>query len=253
MYKPINQREKETKMLKDICKRSEMFMARTKVGQFPTYVIKPDDLTNGEKEVLFNSVYLVGLNAFIQNSSVEMEKDIYDHLFGEDVLYITFSNSIDWRCVDVGEPRAIAFLGFRDIQVENENMLYISGICVDPSYQGYGIGSALMKEAEKRGEYQLTSLRTQNPVMKQAFDNIAGGFSYPNGAKVPEDIKKIGKLLANKFGAEKYAEHNLFCREAYGSSLYGIAITSHNNISYNEKFAELNRDAGDAMFCIKRC
>jgi len=252
MYNPITQRRKETKMLKEICKRSKRFLAKTKVGEFPTYILDPSTLTASEKEVVFNAVYLVGVNAFIQNTSKEMEQDIYEHLFGEDFLYITFSNDIEWRGYH-GESKAIAFLGFRDILIENKNMLYISGICVDPSYQGYGLGTYLMKEAHKRGSYQAMSLRTQNPVMKQAFDKLVGGFSYPNGSKIPEDIQKIGQFLAQTFGAKKYQEEKMFCKNAYGSSLYGIAINSKNDQRYNQKFDELNRDAGDAMFCVKHC
>jgi len=250
MYQSTPTQEK--KMLKQVLDRSTKVDVQSKVGQLPTYIIRPDDLTDDEKTAVFNAVYFVGLSAFIQNPSTAMEEDIAEHLFSEDVLVVTFSNEIDWRNIAIGSPRAIAFLGYRDIQVEDKNMLYISGICVDPSYQGNGIGSALMSIAYERGDYQITSLRTQNPVMKQAFDKTIGGSSHPNGVKIPQDIKAIGILLAKTFGAKNYDANSLRCHKAYGSSLYGLEINSNNSDYLNTKFNSIDRDEGDALFCIKR-
>ena len=250
MYKSTT--KEEATMLRQALAKGERINVRSKVGSNPTYIIRPDELTDEEKNAVFGAVYFVGLSAFVQNPSKEMEEDIAEHLFQEEVLMITFSNEIDWRNVAVGSPRAIAFLGYRDMKVGNDNMLYISGICVDPSYQGKGIGSALMCEAYKRGTYQITSLRTQNPVMKQAFDKIIGGSSYPNGVKVPQDIKEIGSLLADTFGVKDYDANSLCCHNTYGSSLYGIEIDSYNDDNLNTKFNSIDRDEGDALFCIKR-
>lgn len=239
-------------MLNGILDRSDRVMLQSRLGTNPTYFLKPAELTEEEKRVVFEAVYFIGLSAFVQNPSKEMEEDIREHLFSEDVLAVVFSNKIDWRGVVVGDPRAIAFLGYRDMPYNGDNILYISGICVDPAYQGNRIGSALMTKAYKRGKYTITSLRTQNPVMKQSFDTIIGGHSYPNGAKIPEDIKEIGQFLADTHSVDNYDRNSMRCKRVYGSSLYGINPFSYNDEVTDVKFNSIDRDEGDALFCIKR-
>lgn len=253
MYQPIAKRKKEVKMLETIISKSDSFICRSKVGDFQTYQLNPDDLSEEEKSAVFNAVYFIGLTAFVQNPSEKMEKDIYAHLFEEETLFVTFSKPIDWRGSNETMPRAIAFLAYRGIRINNEDVLYISGICVDPSYQGSGIAMSLMNEAYKRGFYKALALRTQNPVMKQAFDKSIGGASYPNGdMEIPENVKSIGNELSKIFKAGNYNRDTLHCINCYSSSLYGLEIESKNDDCINKEFCKLGRDKGDAMFCIKR-
>lgn len=250
MYKPTT--KEEAIMLTTVINRSKKIVTTSKYGQHPTYVLDVPTLSDDEKQVIFEATYFVGLSAFAQNPSEAMEKDIFEHLFAEDVLMLTFNNKFDWRNLGAGSPRVIGFFSFRTIKTENETILYLSGMCIDPAFQGYRIGKSLLEYTLSNYEHTAIAMRTQNPVAKQNFDLGVGGESYPNGHKIPEDIIAIGELLATTLNTKEYHKHSLVCRGAYGSSMYGIDVNSRNNDKLNTMFNRLNRAEGDAIFCIKR-
>lgn len=236
--------------MEKLIKSSEWFFVKTKVGELQGHCFLPAMLTETEKQTIFEYVYFVGLSAFIQNPSEEMEKDIYNHLFNEDRLYIVLNKTIPWGASTVGEARVIAFLSTRDIETKKGNMLYISGICVDPAYQGKGLGTSLMNEAYKRGSYKVASLRTQNPVMKQAFDLTIGGVSHPNGTKPPQEVLSIADELAQILKVKNYQSERMVCPAVYGSCLYGIEPSSRSDY-YDNKFNEIDKQKGDSILCVK--
>ena len=81
MYKSTT--KEEATMLRQALAKGERINVRSKVGSNPTYIIRPDELTDEEKNAVFGAVYFVGLSAFVQNPSKEMEEDIAEHLFQE--------------------------------------------------------------------------------------------------------------------------------------------------------------------------
>lgn len=252
MYNLIKNTKKERCIMQALLNSSktEVINVKTKVGEYKGYRFFPSELTEEEKQVMFQYVYFVGLSAFIQNPSEQMEADIYKHLFNEDALYLVFNKDLLWSGENIGETRVIAFLSTRDIVTKYGNMFYVSGICVDPALQGYGVGKSLMTAAYTRGTYKVASLRTQNPVMQQSFDGIPGGKSYPNGHKPPKEVLNIASELAVTLKTAKYDADKMFCPECYGSCLYGVEPDSRDN-HYSDKFKEINKQSGDSMLCVK--
>ncbi|NCC19168.1 MAG: N-acetyltransferase [Bacteroidia bacterium] len=251
MYQPINQRQQEVRTMKALLKRSKSFSLWTRAGKFQGYEFIPSELTKEEKDTLFRAVYLVAINAFVQNPSVEMEQDIYDHLFNEDKLYIVLNGYVGWG---FGVPReienikVISFLSTRDIQTSVGKMLYLSGICVDFAYQGKGIGQGLMKHS-MQGEYTLYSLRTQNPVMQESFDRALGKHSFPNSVETPNEVLNIGQELADMLKTKEYLKDQMLCKNQYGGSLYGIQPDSETD-HYSNKYRQINRYKGDSLLCV---
>ena len=83
---------------------------------------------------------------------VEMLRTIYKR---EDVagykdgdLDYYFAHGEDWICVAEIDGRVEGFLSI-EAHREQENYLYYDDFCVSAGHRGRGIGSALMKEAEK--------------------------------------------------------------------------------------------------------
>jgi ribosomal protein S18 acetylase RimI-like enzyme len=234
--------------MKNLIEKSEKFVVGTKIGKFEGRRFIPAELSEEEKQTLFEYTYFVALNAFIQNPSLAMEEDIYNHLFHEESLYVVFNRMTGWGATD--DVRVVAFLSTRDIETSKGLMLYISGICVDPSFQGYGLGKALMDESFKKYDYHVASLRTQNPVMKESFDRSIGGCSHPNGCVPPKDVRDVAKELADVLQMVNFSENTLFDKKTYGTCLYGIEPTSKSDY-YNDKFNEISKQAGDSMLCVK--
>ncbi|MDO9231009.1 MAG: GNAT family N-acetyltransferase [bacterium] len=222
--------------------KGEQFRLLSKVGELWGWRLISSDLSAEEKAIIFQHSYQVGMNAFSQKHSAEMEYDVYSHLFNNDQLFIVVNEKLS----------VSAFLTSRDIDFGGKKILYISRVCVDPLRQGYGISRKLIEEAYKRGEhYDAMALKTQNPVMKECFDKCIGGKSYPdNGAKPPREVEEAGIFLANLLKAEKYHTQSLIIKGAYGKCLYGVELSSRDE-AYNDQFNKLDKSAGDSMLCIK--
>lgn len=231
-------------------KKGEQFKLLSKIGELWGWRLSPSELSEGEKAILFKHSYHIGVKAFIQKYSSEIEEDIYGHLFKEDKLFII--TNINCDSIAEQELFVMAFLTCRDINFNGKKILYLSGICVDPLYQGYGIIGNLINEAYKRGErYDIMALRTQNPVMKQCFDKCIGGKSHPDSRiKLPREVEEVGAFIAKLLEARNYQVRSFIMKGVYGSCLYGTEPFSRDEF-YNDQFSKLNKLAGDSMLCIK--
>lgn len=229
-------------MKKLLKQKGDQFRVPSKIGDLWGWRLIPSDLSEREKSKIFKHSYEVGMNAFAQKHSSEMEKDVWNHLFNEDNLFIVEKEDDD---------NALAFLTSRIINFNGKKVLYISGVCVDPKYQGYGISRNLINETYKMGFCNIIALRTQNPIMKECFDKSIGGYSYPNNSmSPPEEIEKIGIFIADTLKAKEYHAQTFIVKGAYGKCLYGIEPLSFNE-AYNEQFMTLDKSVGDSMLCIK--
>lgn len=234
-----------------LVKKGRRFSLLSKAGGLWGWRLSPSDLSDGEKSVIFDNCYKVGLKAFVQEDSLQMKADVYHHLFKEDSLLIVMDNDPTQE-EDLIKFSVVAFLTSRSLDFNGKKILYLSGICVDPLYQGCGISGKLINETYELGEYyNVMALKTQNPVMKQCFDNCIGGKSSPNiGTEVSEEIERIGLFFADLFKVENYQAQSLIMKGIYGSCLYGCVPISRDE-SYNTLFNQLNKLAGDSMLCLK--
>lgn len=234
-----------------LVEKGRRFSLSSKAGGLWGWHLSPSDLSDGEKDIIFDNCYKVGLKAFVQKDSPQMKTDVYHHLFQEDSLLIVMDNDFT-QTEDSTGASVVAFLTSRSLDFNGKKILYLSGICVDPSYQGFGISGKLINEAYELGKYyDVMALKTQNPVMKQCFDNCVGGKSSPNiGAEISKEIERIGLFFADLFKVENYQAQSLIMKGIYGSCLYGCVPISRDE-SYNILFNQLDKSAGDSMLCLK--
>jgi GNAT superfamily N-acetyltransferase len=240
------------------------FVCKTKVGDLPGYHIdNPGHLSDDQKQHVFRSLYPVALSAFSQEPSDEIARDVYNHLFSVDGLLIVVEEN-DGQSV----PVAFRMWKFIEHSVVEGDILYLAGMCVQRSHQGQGIGSALLDyvlHQDLRRQVvgvdqicplppcQYVALRTQNPVMKRAFDKATGYTSYPCSVNddIPEHVQQVAAKVAHHLGDDAIDLDTLTTSGLYGRSLYG-----HNphtsDPTYESLFNRMDKTHGDAMVCVWR-
>lgn len=227
------------------------------------HIDNPGFLSDEDKKRVFEELYPVAVSAFSRERSEEMEKDVWEHVFSVDGLLVV-TDIID------GKETVVAFRMWQFIEysVTEGDILYLAGMCVHKDYQGKGIGRALLDYVLWQDlRRQFTSvdqicplppcryvvLRTQNPVMKRAFDKATGVVSYPCevGGEIPESIRKVAQKVANFLGDTGFDSATLTSPALYGHSLYGHN-PSVDDPRYKRLFNDMNLNRGDAMVCVWR-
>lgn len=218
------------------------------------YHFNPRTMSDEDKDFVFRSVYPVGLEAFSQNASEGMENDIADHIFNTDnLLVIRSDGTIKFGSMEIGVPRPIAFCVWQTYDLPIGRALYISGVCVNPSWQGRGIGRAMQQYAYayesldgKRVDYAFMS--TQNAVEKLSFDRAFMVKSFPKHNVA--DVHQHGQMFAHVRGLTNYDHKDMRLKRHYGgSSLYGVLPKCENG-AYEALFERLDRSVGDAYLCV---
>lgn len=212
------------------------------------YDFVPKDITDEtERDFIFRSLFPVGLEAFVQNPSVEMEEDIKAHLFDADHLLVMRSDgSYHFGTCEIGAPRPIAFRMWKNYATRYGNALYLAGMCVLPAWQGKGIGQTMTRYAIEKVNPKVVFTVTQNPVVKECMDKAVGTESYPslwgaNGTTMGDLVRELGEKLGKSVDAS-----TSIIKGNYGASLYGIQPTSRTP-KYNQLFDRLNKQEGDAF------
>ena len=215
----------------------------------------PNEMDDKARDFVFRSVYPVGLEAFVQNPSTGMEKDIADHLFGtENLLVLRSDGYTRFGGTGIGRPRPIGFCVWNTYETKIGNALYVSGVAVNPSWQGKGLGRAmqqyaLIHEAEK-AEVKYAFMSTQNAVEKNSFDRAMGSESYPrrDGSVCSEAV--VFAAARNLLDRFEPLSMRLW-RHYGGASLYGI-MPENRDAGYEQLFSKLDREQGDAYLCVSR-
>lgn len=216
------------------------------------YHFDPRTMSAEDRDFVFRSVYPVGLEAFVQNPSKGMEDDIADHIFNtENLLVLRSDGTIKFGSMEIGVPRPIAFCVWRTYETEVGNALYISGVCVNPSWQGHGLGRAMQQYAyvyeNHRKHIDYAFMSTQNAIEKRSFDNAFNTQSFPH---VNGKIHEHGEVFAKVRNLTHYDKNTMRLPRHYGgSSLYGKLPTCRDG-EYEGLFNSLNRAEGDAYLCV---
>ena len=92
-------------------------------------------------------------------------QDVYEHLFENDnlILKLLLNEENDLAGFGVFENYRL----FLESQIIT--MLYLSGMVIDPKYQGKNISREIIKNAYKQLQSDLISLRTQNIAMAKSL------------------------------------------------------------------------------------
>lgn len=252
MYLTSKQRKNLYGDLKMKTIADKTFELSSKCGTHTVHTFhEPNLLDELKQDFIFSQCANVALDAFSQNPSEMWEDDIRAHVIGEPVLHVLMSEgTLRWRGVhdvEIGEGRAIAWCSMRYIDTSRSQMAYVSGITVSTAWAGKGIGQALMKHAFKNSD--LFSLRTQSPIMAQAFYR-----SVQERAKhvYPLDRYDGSQALADEISQKlkmSGIDHRLMFSGIYGGSLYGVPQECRNNFG-NDIFNPEMQIKGDAYLCL---
>lgn len=165
-----------------------------------------------DKKKITDLAYRICENA---NFPVEYQ-DVYEHLFENDNLILKLL---------LNEENELAGFGvFENYRLFLESqiiaMLYLSGMVIDPKYQGKNISREIIKNAYKQLQSDLISLRTQNIAMAKSLldtfnDNLLvmpgnindGILSCLRQASPFEDIDEYG-VIRNCYPNQLYYNLN---------------------------------------------
>lgn len=192
---------------------------------------------NMDKNRIVDSAYKI---CNVANFPVNYQ-DVYDHLFGEEVS--------DLKLLLDNEEKISGFGVFENYDIKYRDdivkMLYISGMVIDPQYQGKNLSQQIIKNEYKDSQYDLISLRTQNIAMAKSLlhmfpDNL---FNMPGDMNevalehlrqiLPfEDLNDKG-FVENCYYTQLYEDLNKI-KEAFGVELgqtdaLGVVIEPSKN------------------------
>jgi ribosomal protein S18 acetylase RimI-like enzyme len=246
MYTPLSERKYDMSTIAERA-NAQGINLQAKTMLVRGYDFTPSSITNEEeKEFIFRSLFPIGLDAFVQNPSEAMERDIRDHLFSADHLLVMRSDgTFTFGLCGIGQPRPVAFRMWKTYQTSYGKALYLAGMCVLPAWQGLGIGQSMTKYAIAVEQPKVVFTVTQNPVVKECMDKATGVPSFPtiwlaNGTMKPM-VRELGNVLKKNVEAE-----TSIIPKNYGGTLYGIQPRSRD--ARNEAlFGVLDKKAGDAF------
>lgn len=161
-----------------------------------------------DKKKIADSAYRICGNA---KFPVEYQ-DVYEHLFENDdlILKLLINKENDLAGFGVFENYSL-FLESRII-----TMLYLSGMVIDPRYQGKNISREIIKNTYSQMQSDLISLRTQNIAMAKSLldtfnDNL---FTIPGGInnEILSCLRQVGPF-------ENINEYGVI-RNCYPNQLY---------------------------------
>lgn len=165
-----------------------------------------------DKKTIAESAYKICENA---EFPVDYQ-DVYEHLFESDDLIL--------KLLINGENNLVGFGAFENYRLfldkQRITMLYLSGMVIDPKYQGRNISREIIRNAYNQLQSDLISLRTQNIAMAQslinAFDDnlfvMPGNvnniiLNYLRQASPFKNIDEYG-VISNCYSSQLYQDLN---------------------------------------------
>ena len=161
-----------------------------------------------DKKKIADSAYRICGNA---EFPVEYQ-DVYEHLFENDNLILKLL---------LNEENSLAGFGvFENYRIFLESqiitMLYLSGMVIDPKYQGKNISREIIKNAYKQLQSDLISLRTQNIAMAKSLLDIFND----NLFEMPGNINGVILSCLRQVSPFKDMDEQGVIRDCYPNQLY---------------------------------
>lgn len=169
-------------------------------------IITYEDTMNKNKIV--DSAYKI---CNIANFPVNYQ-DVYDHLFGESVsnLKLLLDNDNNLSGFGVFENYDIEY------KTDIIKMLYISGMVINPKYQGRNLSQQIIKDEYNNSQYDFISLRTQNIAMAKSLLNM-----FPDNLfNMPGDMNMVALEHLRQITPFENLNDKGFVENCYYSQLY---------------------------------
>ena len=163
---------------------------------------------NLNKKEIASSAYRICRNAKFPVTY----QDVHDHLFENDnlILKLLLNEENDLAGFGVFENNRL----FLESQIIT--MLYLSGMVIDPRYQGKNISREIIKNAYEQVQSDLISLRTQNIAMaKSLLDTF-----NDNLFVMPGDINNAILSCLRQTSPFKNMDNQGVIRDCYPNQLY---------------------------------
>lgn len=167
----------------------------------------------------------------VANFPVTFE-DVYLHLFANDTAIVKLL--IEGR-------KLLGFGVFENykipLQEEITTMLYLSGMVIDPSFQGKNLSSQIIKRTHEQEKTDFISLRTQNIAMvKSLLNSFHNALSTLPGTIIPEKIDFLKQIEPFQNINEKGVVKNCYERALYPNTeiiknTYGIELSQYDALA----------------------
>ena len=159
-----------------------------------------------------------------------VKEDVYDHLFANDEAIVKFLIDNENNISGFGVFENYKLL----LEDKDATMLYLSGMVIDPKYQGHNISTQIIRNAYEPLQTDLISLRTQNIKMAESLLH-----TYKNNLlSIPGDNNKNILQYLKQVEHFKDIDDEGVIKDCYYSKLYpnldyiydnfGIKIKSHD-------------------------
>lgn len=161
-----------------------------------------------DKKYVVDSAFRVCNNA---SFPVEYD-DVYEHLFRKDDFILKLL---------VDEENNIEGFGVFELyklylKEKITTMLYLSGMVIDPKYQGHNISRRIIKEVYESIKSDLVSLRTQNIAMAKSLINTFDSKLFV----MPSNIDNLVLDYLRQVSAFSNIDENGIIRDCYPNQLY---------------------------------
>ena len=179
---------------------------------------------------------------FVQPMSDALRADVNDHLSHGRIV---FSIVDDPTGETVGFAIFLSFDWLYTGLCSIAPTLYLSGIILDPRYQGMGIAAMAVAEAQSITGAKYLALRTQSPRMWSAGAGMTTDWFPHPSRETPVEMSVRGLGAAMRTGSSFPVTRGI-----YGGPLYGEKPFHHDPKlqAWWDSICDFER--GDAVFCI---
>lgn len=177
---------------------------------------------------------LIASRGFVQPVSAALRTDVDVHLRHGQIVFLV---------IDAEKEAVVGFALFNDLAP----VLYLSGIILDPAYQGRGIAALAVAEARVLTGATHLALRTQSARMWLAGSRMVEEW-YPHPKQqIPDHLRPLAEQAAARTNSVFPVAVGL-----YGGPLYGAKPVHHDETLQSWWDSLCSFERGDAVFCIGR-
>lgn len=174
----------------------------------------------------------IAAQGFQKELSLDLTEDVGSHLKSGELLY---------RLVDKDRD-----IGFAIFSVLENDILYLSGVIIEPCYQRKRLIASLVKQAQSdASNTKYLVLRTQSLRMWVAGSKLCSSWFPNQHSDIPGLLCNKGKIVASYLSSAFP-----FCHKVYGNPLYGEKPIYHDEALQIWWDSVCSFERGDAVICI---
>jgi GNAT superfamily N-acetyltransferase len=181
---------------------------------------------------LDRATYIASLG-FCQPVSSALRDDVDNHLAHGQLTY------------SIVDRETLATIGFALFNLLDDSVLYLSGIILNPEYQGQGIARLAVEHAAREANSKYLALRTQSPRMWSGGEKMTTSWFPHHTIEDTPFLRELGVRAATATGSTFPVKAGF-----YGGPLYGAKQTHHDAHLQAWWDSLCNFQRVDAVFCI---